>query len=52
MTSPPIQPEDEYSKLLGGLKERIRSARMRAALAINEELILLYWTIGRDILAR
>ena len=41
-----------YAALLGDLKERIRSARLRAALAVNQELVLLYWSIGRDILAR
>jgi predicted nuclease of restriction endonuclease-like (RecB) superfamily/ribosomal protein S16 len=34
------------------LKERIRAARLRAAVAVNQELILLYWSIGRDILVR
>lgn len=43
---------DDYVKLLADLKERIRAARLRAALAVNTELILLYWSIGRDILAR
>lgn len=43
---------DDYVKLLADLKERIRAARLRAALAVNAELILLYWSIGRDILAR
>src|SRR5689334_18025090 len=41
-----------YSVLLGELQELIRSARFRAALAVNYELIMLYWGIGRDILAR
>jgi len=43
---------NEYVQLLETLKERIRSSRLRAALAVNEELILLYWGIGRDILQR
>jgi len=34
------------------LKDRIHKARQRATLAVNQELILLYWQIGRDILAR
>lgn len=34
------------------LKERIRAAQVRAALAVNQELICLYWTIGREILER
>jgi len=41
-----------YSELLKEIKERIRAARVRAALAVNRELVLLYWQIGRDILAR
>ena len=43
---------DDYATLLLTLKERIRTARLRAAVAVNQELILLYWAIGRDILAR
>lgn len=41
-----------YDEFLGELKERIRSAQVRAALAVNRELVLLYWQIGRDILSR
>lgn len=41
-----------YASLLSELKERIRAAQVRAALAVNRELVLLYWSIGRDILAR
>ncbi len=41
-----------YDTLLVELKERIRAAQVRAALAVNRELILLYWGIGRDILKR
>jgi hypothetical protein len=37
---------------LKDIKERVRTAQMRAALAVNRELILLYWSIGRDILVR
>lgn len=51
--SPALFPEDEnYFALLSGLKKRIRSAQVKAVLAINKELILLYWQIGREILAR
>ena len=45
-------PPDHYPELLSQLKDRIRSARLRAALSVNRELVLLYWSIGRDILAR
>jgi hypothetical protein len=43
---------DGYAALLDELKERIRTARLRAAVSVNQELILLYWSIGNDILAR
>lgn len=41
-----------YDDFLRGLKGRIRTAQVKAALAVNRELVLLYWQIGRDILAR
>ena len=39
-----------YGPLLADLKARVRAAQVRAALSVNRELILLYWSIGRDIL--
>jgi predicted nuclease of restriction endonuclease-like (RecB) superfamily len=44
--------EENYFVLLDGLKQRIRTAQVKAALAVNQELIALYWHIGREILAR
>jgi predicted nuclease of restriction endonuclease-like (RecB) superfamily len=41
-----------YDRFLQDLKTRIRTAQVRAALAVNRELLLLYWQIGRDILQR
>jgi predicted nuclease of restriction endonuclease-like (RecB) superfamily len=46
-----LQPEG-YEDFLQELKQRIRTAQVRAAVAVNRELILLYWHIGRDILNR
>ncbi|HEY9880012.1 MAG TPA: PDDEXK nuclease domain-containing protein [Leptolyngbyaceae cyanobacterium] len=45
-------PESNYNALFNGLKKRIRAAQVRAAMAVNQELILLYWQIGREILTR
>ena len=50
-TSDTSLPED-YGPWLAGLKARIRAARLRAAMAVNAELIALYWRIGQDILER
>ncbi len=47
-----LQPPPGYAALLKDIKERVRTAQVRAALAVNRELILLYWSIGRDILDR
>lgn len=41
-----------YTDWLSDLKSRIQNARMRAALAVNAELVRLYWEIGHDIIAR
>ena len=41
-----------YERLLSELRERIRTAQLRAALSVNRELVLLYWQIGREILRR
>jgi len=46
------QPPDGYADWLADLKGRIHTAQQRATLAVNRELVLLYWQIGRDILAR
>lgn len=48
LTSPP----EGYADWLADLKSRTHIAQQRATLAVNRELVLLYWQIGRDILAR
>ncbi len=48
----PIGEVQGYGALVADLKERITNARLRAALSVNRELVVLYWGIGRDILAR
>ena len=52
MAVPSRSSDDAYNSFLAALKERIRAARLRAAVSVNQELILLYWGIGRDILDR
>jgi predicted nuclease of restriction endonuclease-like (RecB) superfamily len=41
-----------YETFLNMLKQRVRTAQIRAALAVNQELVLLYWQIGKEILQR
>ena len=55
MSDQPISlnpPPEGYADWLADLKGRIHTAQQRATLAVNRELVLLYWHIGCDILAR
>lgn len=52
MTSVARDAPPGYGEWLAELKDTIRQARLRASLAVNAELIGLYWHIGRDILDR
>lgn len=45
-------PSSAYKALLADLKRRIQQAQVWAGLAVNRELVLLYWSIGREILIR
>ena len=47
-----MDPPSGYADWLADLKGRIHTAQQRATLAVNRELVLLYWQIGRDILQR
>lgn len=42
----------DYVQWLADIKNRVLTARHKAALAVNAELVSLYWHIGRDILQR
>ena len=50
MTISPIP--DDYATVLRDAKSAIQAARTRAVLAVNSQLIELYWTLGRLILDR
>ena len=40
-----------YERFVADIKQRIRTAQIKAVLAANAELVLHYWEIGRAILA-
>jgi predicted nuclease of restriction endonuclease-like (RecB) superfamily len=42
----------DYLRFVAELKARIQSARISAARAVNRDLILLYWDIGRAIVEK
>ena len=41
-----------YTEWLADVKARVQAAQQRASLAVNAELLRLYWQLGRDILDR
>jgi predicted nuclease of restriction endonuclease-like (RecB) superfamily len=47
-----LQLPSSYLEVLEDIKKRVRTARIRASLSVNRELIILYWDIGRLILER
>ena len=53
--TPALQPAkipNGYSELLEEIASRIARSQTRAALAVSRELVLLYWSIGAEILMR
>ncbi len=43
---------NDYKIWIASLKDRIRSAQLKAAVAVNVELILLYWDVGKNIVEK
>ncbi len=43
---------DGYPELLAELKAEVRSAQHRTRLKVNEEVLTLYWRVGKAILVR
>src|ERR1035441_2150633 len=41
-----------YRELVERLRTRIRESQTRAARTLNTELVMLYWSIGREILGQ
>lgn len=41
-----------YAQWLADVKGRIHAAQQRATLAVNRELLMLYWQLGHEILER
>jgi predicted nuclease of restriction endonuclease-like (RecB) superfamily len=48
----PLNFTQDYRIFLTELKDKIRNARLKAAFAINKELIDLYWHMGKQIIEK
>lgn len=44
--------DSSYKNWILDLKQKIKSAQLKAALAVNAEMILLYWDIGKEIVEK
>ncbi|KAF3888612.1 MULTISPECIES: PDDEXK nuclease domain-containing protein [Nostocales] len=47
-----LQLPANYGEALKSIKARIHSTQIQAAVAVNKELIALYWDIGQEIISR
>lgn len=44
--------DKDYSDWVADLSKRYRSSQIKAAVAVNEELLRFYWSLGHDIVER
>jgi len=47
-----LQTDIQYKKWLADLKNKVRSIQIKAAIAVNKELLTFYWELGADIVQR
>jgi len=44
--------DSNYKDFLRDIKDRLKKAQIRAALAVNAELIRFYWQLGSDLISQ
>lgn len=47
-----LQMDSEYRNFLIQIKDRLKRAQIRAALAANSELIKFYWELGNELIEK
>jgi predicted nuclease of restriction endonuclease-like (RecB) superfamily len=52
MTTSILHLDTNYISFLDSIKIKFKKAQIRAALSINKELIILYWTIGSELITK
>jgi hypothetical protein len=45
-------PTPDYRQWIVSIKQRIQSSQIKAAIAVNRELLELYWYLGEQILEK
>ena len=49
---PKLYKEQEYNNFLSTIKQQIQQAQVKAVIAVNNQLIQLYWKVGCEIIRR
>lgn len=52
MAAPLSKLPSDYAPFLEDLRSRVLATQLRAVIIANREMVMLYWSIGRDILHR
>ncbi len=47
-----LQTDIQYKNWLAELKNKVRTIQIKAAIAVNKELLTFYWELGADIVQR
>lgn len=47
--SRPIKRDEAYTSWISELKERYQRSQIKASVAVNREMLMYYWSLGRDI---
>lgn len=47
-----IKQYDEYKQWITGLKAKVKQAQIKAAVAVNQELLMFYWELGVEIIEK
>lgn len=45
-------PTDDYRKWILSIKDRVQASQIKAAVAVNRELLELYWFLGEQIIEK
>ena len=44
-----IKIDKDYAKWIEGLSSRFRNMQIKAATKVNQEMLMFYWSLGKDI---
>ena len=47
-----VQLDSEYSEWMQKIKDQYRNTQIRAAVKVNSEQLLFYWSLGRDLVEK